>query len=410
MVVSVGALVLGACGGSATCPQAKVAAPEVRPITADLPMAEKQKEATIMIEAALPDDVKAAFEKSVTESPVIPDDWGAAGVEWTSRGSGFFVKSANGKLFAITNHHVVQGATEVTLKLTEHIMLTGSPVIFADDRHDIAVVGLPDNIPQGLFEAIHPSDLASRAATNQESVDASGFPRVADDQSYRLTSGTVSNATFTFKIDGADEPFIQHTASIDHGNSGGPLFRHGTGDVLGMNTLSIPMDNNLFCAVPASTIAKAVSDAQVVPDPTNVAQSKKSINDTCTEILQEVTMAGEPPEHTTAILSDQLIAEKGIPAFDARAQGDHGALLQLMMAIRTGQIMSFLRPIVLGRMAADVSDLGPAKCKEANINQTDLRDYKAQKQVRQRVDFANQAFRTFFWRLEQGHWRIIGYQ
>ena len=121
-------------------------------------------------------------------------------------------------------------------------------------------------------------------------------------------------------------------------------------------------------------------------------------------------MAGDPPEHTTAILSDALIADRGIACFEERAGDDKGAALGLLQAIKTGQIMSFLRPIVLGKLSADVSSLGTGKCKETNINQTDLKDYKAQKQVRQRVDFANQGFRTLFWRLEQGHWRLINYQ
>ena len=46
------------------------------------------------------------------------------------------------------------------------------------------------------------------------------------------------------------------------------------------------------------------------------------------------------------------------------------------------------------------------------MNEADLRDYAAAKQVRQRVDFGggSTSFKTFFWKLEQGHWRPASYQ
>lgn len=85
-----------------------------------------------------------------------------------------------------------------------------------------------------------------------ESVYSFGFPGVADDyivggddlpskpENLSLTSGIISklNVIFTETEESENEIVIQHTATINHGNSGGPLLDK-TGAVIGVNTWMI---------------------------------------------------------------------------------------------------------------------------------------------------------------------------
>ena len=72
--------------------------------------------------------------------------------------------------------------------------------------------------------------------------------------------------------------------------------------------------------------------------------------------------------------------------------------------------MTYLRPILLDTMLTQLSALGDATCTPKSVNEADLNDYASAKQVRQRLDFPNNKSRTFFWKLEQGHWRVASYE
>ena len=415
LFVPIAALGIISCGSkNAACPAKAPATSSSAAAPASWP--QQQRDATILVTSALPDDVKSTFISRIAQTS-LPDAWGAAGVGWSSGGSGFFLRpeKASNRLFAITNHHVVHGASTVSIQLAPHVTITDCPVAYTDDHHDVAVIALPD-VPGEVAASIHLASLANHVAHDNQGVDASGFPAVSNDQSYRLTQGTVSNASFKFNIDGRDEPFIQHTAPIDHGSSGGPLFEKDSLVVLGINTLSIPMDANLYCAIPSDVISNAIDAAMHVPDVAQLAPSTKLINDTCRQLVQELSMAGDTPEHTAEILSDFLVADKGIAAWSQKFEGsgepNDDARGDLRDSIATGAVMTFLRPVVLAKMFAELSTLGDGRCKEDNVNATDLRDYGATKQVRQRVDFGpdDSSFRTFFWKMEQGHWRLASYQ
>jgi hypothetical protein len=224
----------------------------------------------------------------------------------------------------------------------------------------------------------------------------------------------VSNAGFKFKIAGKDEPFIQHTASVDRGSSGGPLFAKGSLDVLGINTLSIPMDANLYCAIPDAVIASAIDAAGSPPDPTNVPVSSKAINATCSDLLAKLTASSDPPDGTASVLSDYFVADQGISAwlhkFEQGGDNNDDARNDLRDSIGQGAVMTYLRPILLGQIYDRVQKLGSATCTEAGINPADLRDYASTKQVRQRIDFPKNKFFTLFWKVEQGHWRLASVQ
>ena len=136
-------------------------------------------------------------------------------------GSGFII-SADGLI--LTNHHVVDGADEIKVRLTDNREFTGK-VLGSDAKTDIAVV------------KIDAKDLPYLTMGNSDElkvgewVAAIGSPFGLDNT---VTSGIVSAKSRKVPSD-QYVPFIQTDVAVNPGNSGGPLFNM-KGEVVGINS------------------------------------------------------------------------------------------------------------------------------------------------------------------------------
>ncbi|OIQ92998.1 putative periplasmic serine endoprotease DegP-like precursor [mine drainage metagenome] len=138
-----------------------------------------------------------------------------------AEGSGFIV-SSNGII--LTNAHVVNGAQEVTVKLTDRREFKAK-VIGTDHQTDIAVLKIKaTNLP--TVKIGDPN--ATRVG---EPVLAIGSPFGFENTA---TAGIVSAKSRTLPDD-TYVPFIQTDAAVNPGNSGGPLF-NARGEVIGINS------------------------------------------------------------------------------------------------------------------------------------------------------------------------------
>lgn len=151
-----------------------------------------------------------------------PNGGGFGGQEDSqSLGSGFII-SADG--YILTNHHVVNNADEIVVKLTDRRELVAK-LIGSDARTDIALLKVQaSGLPTVTIGS--PADLKVG-----EWVLAIGSP-FGFDQS--VTAGIVS-AKGRSLPGGNYVPFIQTDVAINPGNSGGPLFNMA-GKVVGINS------------------------------------------------------------------------------------------------------------------------------------------------------------------------------
>ncbi len=154
------------------------------------------------------------------------DDDGTGGQEQEVRGagSGFFI-SADG--YVVTNNHVIDGASDITIKLTNDKELKAT-VIGRDVATDLAVLKVEGkDFPFVRFELEHK-------------------PRVGDwvvsvgnpfNFSNTATAGIVSAYGRDLKDPGGPDyvDYLQIDAAINRGNSGGPTFDL-YGRVIGVNT------------------------------------------------------------------------------------------------------------------------------------------------------------------------------
>ena len=143
-----------------------------------------------------------------------------------SLGSGFVLEGRDGII--VTNNHVIEGADEITVNFNDGSKLPAD-VIGTDPKTDIAVLRInPDAPLKGV--AFGNSD-EMRVG---EWVMAIGNPFGLGGT---VTTGIVSARNRDINS-GPYDNYIQTDASINRGNSGGPLFNKD-GDVIGINTAII---------------------------------------------------------------------------------------------------------------------------------------------------------------------------
>ena len=143
------------------------------------------------------------------------------GGERQSAGSGFIV-SADG--YILTNNHVVEGADQVTVRLSDRRELDAK-VIGTDEQTDVALLKIDaTNLPVvtiGDSTQLKPGQW----------VVAIGSPFGMD---HTVTHGIVSAVGRGYDRSQQYVPFIQTDVPINPGNSGGPLFNLA-GQVVGIN-------------------------------------------------------------------------------------------------------------------------------------------------------------------------------
>ena len=178
--------------------------------------------------------VKKNNENKITQ--ILNNTW--------SVGSGCILDS---KGYIITNQHVIGDEKEdVYVTLYGGDVVKGS-VIWSNSQLDLAVVkisvaGLP-TISMGNSDALRIGEKAI----------AIGNPLGFEFQG-TLTSGVISGLNRTVEVSSLYmEDLIQTDASINTGNSGGPLL-NGKGEVIGINTVKVESAEGIGFAIPINQI------------------------------------------------------------------------------------------------------------------------------------------------------------
>ncbi|HEY1314384.1 MAG TPA: DegQ family serine endoprotease [Steroidobacteraceae bacterium] len=169
--------------------------------------------------------------------------------QFQSAGSGVIVDAKNG--YIITNHHVVENASEITITLLDNRTFSAK-VVGSDEGADIAVLQVkqPNLIAMALGD--------STKLEVGDYVVAIGNPFGLQ---HTVTAGIVSALGRTGINPDGYEDFIQTDASINPGNSGGALVNL-RGELIGINSAILSRSGGnigIGFAIPVN-MAKGVMD------------------------------------------------------------------------------------------------------------------------------------------------------
>ena len=280
-----------------------------------------------------------------------PDDRQRGG--GTSTGTGFIVDKAG---YILTNHHVVDRATKITVFTSD------------DSRYTAKLVGSDEGTDLGLLKIDADHELATAKFGNSDAVKvgdwvlAIGSPFGFD---HTVTSGIISakgrdNSQFGVdqKFSGLQK-FLQTDAAINPGNSGGPLVNM-SGEVIGINTAIVSRTDSfagLGFALPSNTAVKVYNQLSQSGKVTrgSIGITYITINDptaldsygikTKEAIIVESVLAGTPAAKA-GLRADDIITEingvkvtKGNQLQDVIVDSTVGSIVKLGF-LRDGRVQN----------------------------------------------------------------------
>lgn len=169
-----------------------------------------------------------------------------------SSGTGVVMQSDG---YIITNAHVVEGATDVTVTLEDGRSF-GALLVGQDAPTDLAVLKID---AAGLTPAEFGS---SEELQVGDEVLAIGNP-LGEELRGTMTNGIISGINRDVTVEGHDMTLLQTTAALNTGNSGGPLINL-YGQVVGINNMKMMSDystiEGLGFSIPAATVKTVVDE------------------------------------------------------------------------------------------------------------------------------------------------------
>ncbi|MEO8246111.1 MAG: trypsin-like peptidase domain-containing protein [Chloroflexota bacterium] len=204
-------------------------------------------------ESAVVDVVNGSLPAVVTIRSTVRGAFGQTG---TGSGSGFIYDSRG---LILTNHHVIDGATALTVILADGTEYDGT-VVGSDASLDLAVVrigatGLPTLALATGDARIGQSVIAIGTALGQ--YDLSVTTGVVSGVNRTLTASNGPARGHGEALSGA----LQHDAALNPGDSGGPLLDLA-GNVIGVNTAVAGNAQGIAFAVPISHAADLIAEAR----------------------------------------------------------------------------------------------------------------------------------------------------
>ena len=291
-------------------------------------------------------------------------------------GSGFIIDE---KGIVVTNNHVIQDAKDIVVQVNGEKKFEAK-VIGADPLSDIAVLKIETS---EKFIPVKFGD--SDKARIGDWVIAIGNPFGLGGT---VTSGIISARNRSIGLS-RYEDYIQTDASINQGNSGGPLFDMN-GDVIGINTAILGRSGNVGIgfSIPSNS-AKIVIDQLIEFGETKRGWLGVRIQDVTKEIA-DVEKLDKPRGALVASVAENSPSEKGgikagdiILEFDGNKINEMKELPSIVAKTKVGKKVQvkiwrdkkeFTKIVTLGRL--ETSEDFKVTKKEKDIKEIEIKDLK----------------------------------
>jgi serine protease Do len=229
-------------------------------------------------------------------------------------GSGFVYVDSEGNNYIITNYHVIARAYSISIEFEKtdgsKTLFSGLNILAADEDMDIAILAFPASerpFQSGL-------SFVSRAPDEGEDVYSAGFPGLGNNPVWQFGRGIVSNSRVLIPPSDDDSreygPWIQHTAQIDAGNSGGPLLIAQNDPlalyaVIGVNTASGINRQAANYAIPISRVETFIEASL---KKTETGEALKKLEERAAGFVQGLSANRVVYSHIARYLSNECAA------------------------------------------------------------------------------------------------------
>jgi WD40 repeat protein len=265
-----------------------------------------------------------------------------SGEAGSGHGSGFVVDSSG---LIVTNHHVISQAQEAQVVFRDGSIAEVLGVVAVSRDADVALIRIESN---GLELVALPT--ANAVPRKGEVVLALGSPKGLD---FSVTEGSVSGIRKPSEISeiaprigeraGTETTWIQTTAPISSGNSGGPLLNMN-GEVVGVNTWTLSSGQNLNFAVSVeavrSLLGRSGESITTLAEANDPSPSTAKVQPSEPELAAELVSQTKPgllhtfSDHKSAV-QDVAVSRDG--RFLATAGVDQSAWIYSLQTLKCEQ-------------------------------------------------------------------------
>lgn len=223
-----------------------------------------EKEVTVT-DKGISDAVSKLYDASVIVEVGTSED------KLSGWGSGFVYKTDDKYGYIFTNHHVVDGAKSIKIVLSNETEVTGE-LVGSDEYADVAVVKIPKDKVIAVAEIGKSEDVLVG-----DTIFAIGTP-VSLEYSFTVTRGILSGKNRMVEMSSSAKKsyygqsgdswymnLLQIDASINSGNSGGPL-ANSNGEVIGITNSKLSSSSLSGASIENMGFAIPIEDALSVAE------------------------------------------------------------------------------------------------------------------------------------------------
>ena len=206
------------------------------------------------------------YNSPYTQQQQKPSSWSGSGI-------------AIGTKLIATNHHVVDGATNLAIYFPDTDKEYRAEVVTVDETHDLAVVKVVDSSFNGFNNIKY--GFKSEVEDVGMGVFVLGYPLVQSmGTEIKLTTGVVSSRSGYQ----GDQSQYQISAPVQPGNSGGPLF-NDNGELIGIVSAKHTEAENVSYGVKLSHLKTLASNVEGVNLNRSSQISNLSLNEKCKSVI-----------------------------------------------------------------------------------------------------------------------------
>jgi serine protease Do/serine protease DegQ len=353
---------LSAPGAFAALPAPPPSAAEAAPMPSLAPMVKRVSPAVVNIATRGTIKEKPGQRNPLLDDPFfrrffdVPPDAKPRERQFQSAGSGVIVDAKNG--YIITNHHVVENASEITVTLLDNRSFSAK-VVGSDEGADIAVLQAkqPNLVAMALGD--------SSKLEVGDYVVAIGNPFGLQ---HTVTAGIVSALGRTGINPDGYEDFIQTDASINPGNSGGALVNL-RGELVGINSAILSGSGGnigIGFAIPVN-MAKGVMDQLIKYGQVKRGVLGVNIYDVTPDVAKEFGLAdasgalvagvaqGSAAEHAGVKTGDIIVSINGTPMRSATELRNSIGMLRVGDQVEIGLLRDG-KPLKVTALVAERSE------------------------------------------------------